>query len=212
MEIPDFDTQISDLETEIESAKVKMEDVCRGFLVATDKFAVKWFEERAERAVISNPEVVKRLDAERLRKLKAALERLVLRVPKMVEKHVNADKYWAHRDELAGDPLSHFGRYRIYGRSVPDEMDNAVREALGYVGVLLSEYGLADVGDHKEWAMDYPGTHPKYRREYKWSEEMNAALNRYSELYNRLLRVGQELKEVKNSKAEAEAKHLWDKA
>ena len=212
MEISDFDTQINDLETEIESLKVKMEDVCRGFLVATDKFAVKWFEERAERAVTSNPEVVKRLDAERLRKLKAALERLVLRVPKMVEKHVNADKYWAHRGELAGDSFSHLGRYRIYGRSVPDEMDNAVREVLGYVGGLLSEYGLADVGDHKEWAMDYPGPHPRYRREYKWSEEMNAALNRYSELYNKLLKLGQELKEVKNSKAEAEAKHLWDKA
>ena len=212
MEISDFDTQISDLETEIESVKVKMEDVCRGFLVATDKFAVKWFEERAERAVTSNPEVVKNLDAERLRKLKAALEKLVLRVPKIVEKHVNDDKYWAHRGELTGDSFSHIGRYRIYGRSVPDEMDSAVREALGYVGGLLSEYGLADVGDHREWAMDYPGPHPKYRREYKWSEEMNAALNRYSELYNRLLKLSQELKEVKNSKAQAEAKHLWDKA
>jgi hypothetical protein len=41
---------------------------------------------------------------------------------------------------------------------------------------------------------------------------MNAALNRYSELYNRLLKLGQELKEVKNSRAEAEAKDLWDKA
>jgi hypothetical protein len=87
-----------------------------------------------------------------------------------------------------------------------------VREVLGYVGSLLAEYGLAEVGEYKEWAIDYPGPHPKYRREYSWSEEMNIALMRYSELHAKLLKLSQALKEVKNQKAEAEAKSLWDKA
>jgi hypothetical protein len=212
MQTAEFDAQISDLESQIESLKVKMEDVCRAFLLATGKFAAQWFEDRAERAVTTNPETTRKVSAERLRKMKSALERLVLRIPRIVGKHVNNDKYWAHRDEMTDDLFSYFGRYRVYGRSVPDEMDNAVREVLGYVGSLLAEYGLAEVGEYKEWAIDYPGPHPKYRREYSWSEEMNIALMRYSELHAKLLKLSQALKEVKNQKAEAEAKSLWDKA
>jgi len=212
MQTAEFDAQISDLESQIESLKVKMEDVCRAFLLATGKFAAQWFEDRAERAVTSNPETTRKVSAERLRKMKSALERLVLRIPRIVGKHVNNDKYWAHRDEMTDDLFSYFGRYRVYGRSVPDEMDNAVREVLGYVGSLLAEYGLAEVGEYKEWAIDYLGPHPKYRREYSWSEEMNIALMRYSELHAKLLKLSQALKEVKNQKAEAEAKSLWDKA
>jgi hypothetical protein len=212
MQTGDYDAQISDLESQIESLKVKMEDVCRAFLLATDKFAANWLEDRAERAVTTNPEVTKKIPQERLKKLKSALDRLVLRVPRIVGKHVNKDSHWAHRGQMSDDLLSHFGRYRIYGRSVPDELDNAVREVLGYVGGLLAEYNLADVGEYKEWAIEYPGPHPKYRREYIWSEEMNTALMRYSDLYSKLLRLSQELKEAKNNKEEAEAKGLWDKA
>jgi len=212
MQSGDFDTRIADLDSQIESLKERMEDVCRAFLLGTSRFAAQWFEDRAERAVTASPDVVKDLTAERLRKLKSAVERLVLRTSRIVGKHVNNDKYWVHRGQMSEDLFSHFGRYRVYGRSVPDELDRAIREVLGYLGSLLAEYGLAEVGDYKEWAIDHPGPHPKYRREYSWSDEMNASLMRYSELHSRLLKLSQELREVKNRKAEAEAKRLWEKA
>jgi len=210
MKASEFDAQIEDLETQIADLRDKMEDVCHVFQAATARFAAGWFQERAEKAITSKPEITKKQDVERLRKLKSSLSELVEKSPELVRKHLDSDKYWAHRVGLAVAPYSHI--YRVYGRSVPDELDNGVREVLGYLGSLLAEYDFAEVGEYKEWEVKYPDPHPVYRHGYDWSEDMKAVLNRYADLYQKLAVLSERLKEVEKRKAEAEAKTIWDQA
>ena len=210
MKASEFDAQIEDLETQMADLRDKMEDVCRVFQAATARFAAGWFQERAEQAVTSNPAITKKQDVEKLRKLKSALAHLVESSTELVKKHLDADKYWAHRVGLAVAPYSHI--YRVYGRSVPDELDSGVREVLGYLGSLLAEYDFAEVGEYREWEVKYPAPHPVYRHAYDWSEDMKAILNRYADLYQKLAILSGRLKEVERQKAEAEAKSIWDQA
>jgi chaperonin cofactor prefoldin len=210
MKASEFDAQIEDLETQMADLRDKMEDVCHVFQAATARFVATWFQERAERAITSNPEATKKQDVERLKKLKSSLAQMVDNAPELVQKHLDSDKYWAHRVGLAVAPYSHI--YRVYGRSVPDELDGAVRGVLGYLGSLLAEYGFAEVGDYREWDVKYPDPHPLYRHAYDWSEDMKAVLNRYADLYQKLAILSERLKEVERQKSEAEAKTIWDQA
>lgn len=210
MKASDFDAEIVDLETQMADLRNKMEDVRKEFQVATAKFVSSWFQDRAELAITSRPETTKKHGVEQLRKLKSSLAQLVDSSHELARKHLDVDKYWAHRVGLAVAPYSHI--YRVYGRSVPDELDNAVREVLGYLGRLLAEYDFAEMGEHKEWEVKYPEPHPIYRHSYEWSDDMKDILNRYADLYHKLAVLSERLKEVERKKAEAEAKNIWDQA
>ena len=207
-----FDAPIRDLKEQMDTLREQMEKTCKEFLEATKEFAPTWFQKSVERAVTSQPELAKECGVNGLRSLKSDLQKLVAMIPHIVEQHVNCDKYWPHRAELPDEPELKFGRYHISKPRGPDELDNGVREILGYVGAILVKYGFAKTGEFGNWVAGYGSERPRYRFGYDWSEKMSSVLNKYSPLYDELVKLNEKLKKVEREKAEAEAKDLWEQA
>lgn len=212
MDTSSFDAQIKDLEQQIGGLRGQMENICKEFLEVTKEFTVAWFRNHVERTVTSQPKIAKKCGVEELRHFKSDLQKTITMVPRIVEEHVNNDKYWAHRGQIPDEHDRRFARYHVSGRCPLDELDNAVREVLGYRGVILLKHGFAKTGEHSEWETKYGSEQPRYKYGYDWSEKMNTVLKQYSDLYDRLIKLDYELKKAKRDKAQAEAKNLWDQA
>lgn len=212
MDASSFDAQIKDLEQQIGGLRGQMENICKEFLEVTKEFTVAWFQDRVKRAVISHPEIAKKSGLEGLRSVKSDLQKIIGMVPSIVEEHVNRDKYWPHRGKLPDEAHSQFGRYQFHGPRAPENLDDGVREVLGYAGAILVKHGFADTGQDSEWKTEPGCDQLRYRYGYDRSEKMNGVLKQYSGLYEELVKLDNELRKAKEERAKAEAKNLWDQA
>ncbi len=207
-----FDTKIRELEKQEATLRDQMEETCQEFLQVTSEFAIEWFQSRVQQEVTSRPKLAKQLGVERLRQIKSELKALVSEAPNIVNKHINPEKYWAHRGALPdtnGDYTVAF-RYKIQGRRGPDELEGAVSQLLGYAGAILVKHRIANTERRDDWHVNGGGGLPGYTHGYEWSDNMMNVMRRYSELYDEWLKLHQELKEVQRQRGEAEAKDLWD--
>ena len=207
-----FDTKIQELEKREAALRDQMEEICQEFLQVTSKFAIEWFQSRVQQEVTSRPKLAKQLGVERLRQIKSELKALVSEAPDIVNKHINPEKYWAHRGALpdnGGDHEVAF-RYKIQGRRGPDELEGAVSQLLGYAGAILVKHRIANTERRVDWHVNGGGGLPGYTHGYEWSDNMMNVMRLYSELYDEWLKLHQESKEVQRQKGEAEAKDLWD--
>ncbi len=207
-----FDTKIRKLGKREAALRDQMEETCQKFLQVTSEFAIEWFQSRVQQEVTSRPKLAKQLGVKRLRQIKSELKALVPEAPNIVNKHINPEKYWAHRGALPDNSDDHevVWRYRIRGRRGPDELQGAVRQLLGYAGAILVKHGIANTERRDDWDVDGGGGLPRYKYGYEWSDNMMNVMRRYSELYDEWLKLHQESKKVQRQKDEAEAKDLWD--
>lgn len=214
MDTSKFDVQIRNLQVRMDAMRSQMEEICKEFFEATKEFAVAWFQSCIEKEVVSQPGVTKKSGKKGLRNLKTELQSTIAKVPHIVEKHVNQDKYWVHRGQLPDDNdlSSRFGRYQTYGRRAPEELEKGVRELLGYAGAILMKHGFVDTGECSVWEVQHGSERPRYKYGYDWSGKMNGVIQRYSGQYEELIKLDHEFKKIQQEKAEAEAKDLWNHA
>ena len=160
----------------------------------------------------SRPGLAKQLGVKRLHQIKSDLKALVSEAPDIVNKHINPERYWAHRGAPPDKSSDHevASRYMIRGSRSPDELEGAVKQLLGYAGAILVKHRIANTERRDDWDIDGGGGLPRYKYGYLWSDNMMNVMRRYSELYDEWLKLHQELKEVQQQKGEAEAKDLWD--
>lgn len=207
-----FDTKIRELEKQEATLRDQMEETCQEFLRVTSEFAIEWFQSRVQQEVTSRPKLAKQLGVKRLGQIKSELKALVSEAPGIVNKHINPEKYWAHRGappDKSGDHEVAW-RYMIRGRRGPDELGGAVKQLLGYAGAILVKHRIANTERRDDWDIDGGGKPPRYKHGYVWPDNMMNVMRRYSELYGEWLKLHQELKEVQRERGEAEAKDLWD--
>jgi len=207
-----FDTKIQELEKREAALRDQMEEICQEFLQVTSKFAIEWFQSRVQQEVTSRPKLAKQLGVERLRQIKSELKALVSEAPDIVNKHINPEKYWAHRGAPPDNSDDHevAWRYTIRGSRNPDELGGAVKQLLGYAGAILVEHGIANTERRVDWHVNGGGGLPGYTHGYEWSDNMMNVMRLYSELYDEWLKLHQESKKVQRQRGEAEAKDLWD--
>jgi len=197
----------------MDSLRKDMEMEFEKFLGATKKFAVVWAENKVRSTIRSHAELAKSYGRERVGKLKLELNQLIEMMPRIVENHVNVDKYWAHRGKVPDEFLNNIGRYRISGNRLPGDLNDALREVFGNVGILLIDHNF-DTAEGSEWEIEHRGGRQvcKFKYGYDCSDEMKTILGRYSENHKQFIELNRELKETKKEKSEAEAMDLWDKA
>jgi len=211
MDVKQYEAEIEKIEGEIVALRPQLETESQKFLEETTKFAVGAFQTWTEKAIEKYPDVAKKLGVRGLGEVKSKLRKIVGNAPQFVGQCVNSNGLWSHRGELP-ERLNLGNRYEVCGRRNPDHLDVAVRQLLGYVGVILLDHGLAGDDLHSSWerTQSYPGAHYKYG--YDWSGEMVESIKRYSALFDNLVSLAEALKTSQRKKIEAEAKALWDKA
>ena len=93
----DFEQHIAACQQQAEAYRTQMEAVQRQLVEATTRFAVDWFNEHVQQAVLANPAFTQEAGLEGLRTLKAELRALVERTPQLVAEHLDRDEFWSHR-------------------------------------------------------------------------------------------------------------------
>lgn len=216
MDTSEFDPKIGNLEKEMKIFREQMEKTCDDFLIATNEFIIDWFNKSVQDSVQRNPDITKKHGIEGLRNLKSDLNDLILRVPDLVNQHLNKDAYWGHRDTISDGKEKLWGRYSLYRALGPIDgpLDEGTRIIFGYVGEILIKYGYVSLNETKivNYWTSIGSNRLRYSIGYNWSEKMSEIFKKYSDQYDKLIKMDNELKSLKRNKSEAEAKNLWDQA
>jgi hypothetical protein len=209
------DRAIAELEVSIGKTREQMEEACRAWLDATVAFLSQAYPSYAEEAVTDRPDVARDKGVEGLAELKSDLRALVERTPDLVEKSLNVDSFWAHRAESIGSSAVSRSRYAPDSQQPPDELYGEVSKVLGQVAPLLVRHGFGSKGSFGPWMQEWGrrgSSHWRLIHRYDWSDEMEAAMKRYAELYGDLHQCFARLEEIRLEKRRAEARDLWEQA
>ncbi|MCO5381991.1 MAG: hypothetical protein NHB15_07775 [Methanosarcina barkeri] len=96
--------KIKRLREKSEAIKEKMEIEALTFIEAAKSFTFEWIRREMETSMLSSygtssPDNLE-LDSKKLNRSRSDLNELPLRIPDIVEAHLNGGDYWVHRNEL----------------------------------------------------------------------------------------------------------------
>lgn len=182
--------KISFMKERLKDTREKMEIEAHIFIEATKQFTSEWIRREMEMSFHSpddelSPENSK-FDIERFRELELDLKELTIRIPDIVEAHLNQADYWIHRGSLPKAGISQ--DYLDFKKEkMRRELSSSIRMILGCASEIL--------GDMKEGDERKPGNKiwvkERGKRKYacflRFSDEMTASLNRYFEKLEELL-------------------------
>lgn len=205
MDIENHSPEIPETENSIEDCKSQMEDACKEFLQTTEEFLSEWYKNMVRNGLTTNAKAARDMGEDGLRKIKTELNELILKLPELVEKHVNTDK-WLHRGELPE------GSHRKFGINLVTELRNNhlkyyIQALMGHVGGLLIKHGLAD----SKWETKSGDELPTYKTPPAWAENMEGALRKYAGSCDKWITLDNDLKKTEKKKTESEISDLWDK-
>lgn len=204
-EIREADTTIRQLEAKMKQIRERLQDLCEAFIVAAVEWAPSWSKAQVEMAIEANPTLVKKLGVERLRELKAALQKIMASAG-AVRGQVDSDGVWPHRQELPSPPAS-ITRHSYPTGNPKDSLDSAILRTTGQLGALLRAHHF----ESDRW--DFTGDPPRYTVDLVWSERMDELYKKYRELYGKeFAPVASALGKERDRKEQLEAKSLWEQA
>lgn len=213
MDTSEFDEKIGKLEDEMKTLREQMEKTCIEFLDATKEFVSDSIKAKVENGLMSNSEIAKSLGKEGLRGLRSECQSLITNVPELVNQNLNINEFWGHRGKIPEDREKRSWRYRMHRQLGPLDgpLDAGIRIILGYAGELLEKYQLIHIGSRGsiEWERK-SGSIVRYAIGYNWSEKMTMLIKTYSDQYDQLIKLDDDLRKMKDEKSRAEVKNLWD--
>ena len=215
-----LDLLIQKKEAELSPLLLRMDELRLQFVDQVIKFAAKWFEDTAQFYVLKKSEVTLSMGKERLAEMKTAVKLLVKNSSKIVIEALSNTKFWWHKEP--NKDASPF-QYEQVEKKFPELLDKPIRRALGYLGVILEEFGYSvTVGStqskpapeywytYAEGPDDAPS--PYFPHLLEWSEEMQRTMMRYNELYKQAIRLFINIHKLNEEKKRQEAHELWNSA
>lgn len=213
MDTSEFDTKIGKREEEIKILREEMEKTCNEFLNEANEFTINWFKNAVKEREEGTPEITQKIGEEGLRNLNSELQTLLSKVPDLVDHYLNRDIYWGHRGVIPSESDMRSGRYSIdRDCSIEGPLNEGTQAVLGYVGELFYKYGYFSTGNLKYIKDTWKLNPPSYLGGYEWSDKMFEIMEKYSNQYGKLIKLDDEVKQMKQRKDIAEAKNLMDKA
>jgi hypothetical protein len=183
------------------------------FVEAVIPVVVSWLNEAVERAVVSQPEKAKALGREGLGGIKRELRDITMRLPDDLRRHLGREYSWPHRQMSGGAYTDSDNPYR--GSSLAIIID-AVREPTHEVGSLLERADLMTSGGAKgEWHQSGGNRDPtqwESNRSLDIGADARRVLEEMADGFRELHNAQVRLNNLRNAKAAAEAKKLWDEA
>jgi len=197
-DVSKFDQKIEDTERQINELRKKMEEICRDFIKEMKGFVVIWSKKEVENAVVFMPDKVKEHGEESLKQMKADLQNFLTKVPELVNKYIDNEELWAHRDQLPENINQKFLSYLDEKWRHPNKVEKTIKILFGYVGEILQKHGFLKEGG--AWQIDNIKERPEYQYEYTMSamsEKMKSAFDHYEKMYYELMSFDNELKSTK---------------
>jgi len=208
-DISKFDQKIEDNERQINELRKKMEEICRNFIKETKGFVVIWSKKEVENAVVSMPDKVKEHGEESLKQMKADLQNFLTKVPELVDKYIDNEELWAHRDQLPENINQKFLSYLDEKWRHPNKVEKTIKILFGYVGEILQKHGFLKEGG--AWRIGNIKEKPEYQHGFIMSEKMKSTLDHYKEICIELMGLDEKIKSTKRKREEAKTRNLWKK-
>ena len=213
----EIDELIERKEAELSSLRSHMEELKGQFTKETVVFASKWYLKTAKDYVTKYTEVTLSLTQEKIAAMKARVNELVENAEKIVKAVLDNPALWWHQEPNLHDSID---RYLQVADKYPEIVDRAVRRALGYLGVVLEQFGFRVTASGYESAYYYEfwferpaGTNetvPCYPHLLGWTDQMQDTVREYNAQYVEARRLYFEIHQLKEEKKRQEALILWN--
>jgi hypothetical protein len=156
------------------------------------------------------------MGADKIARMKAKINALVDDCPKLVERIFDNPTLWWHKKPRLHESIE---LYKQVGDRNPEVVDQAVRQVLGLLGVVLEEFRFdvtvcGNRGAYQEfWFASGIGTQqivPCYPHLLKWTEKMEKTLRQYDMVYVDALALYNEIQLLKEERSRQQALSLWE--
>jgi hypothetical protein len=212
----DLDEEIAKKEAELAPLRERMEQFKIEFIKETIVFAAEWYRKTVKDYVAKYPEVTLNMKEEKISKMKAKLQALILDDDKTVDV-LNNPSLWWHQKPNLHDSVD---KYTQISDKYPEKLDSAVRHVLGRLGVILEEFRYhvnvsGNAGSFQEFWFDRTqGADttpvPYYPHLLKWSGEMQETIRKYNIQYLQAVNVFKEIQKFVDDKKRQQAMSRWD--
>ncbi len=213
----EIDKMIQKKEAQLSPLIKNMDKLKNKFIKETVTFAAEWYDKTAKKYVSKYPEITLSLSEEKIAAMKIKVTKLVGETEKNVKTELDDSKLWWHQQP---DFQTSIDQYLQVADKYPQIIDTGVRHALGYLGVILEEFGFRVIangssGQYQEFWFDHPvgneyTTKPYYPHLLKWSSEMEDTLENYNSKYVEALALFKEIRELREEKKRQKALTRWD--
>jgi len=204
-------------EAELLPLRSRMEELKTEFIKETVRFAAEWYKKTTKQYVTKYPEVTLSLSEEKIAKMKDRVNELVRNTEKIVKGVLDDSALWWHQNPHLHDSIE---QYKQVADKYPEFLDRAVRQSLGYLGVILEEFRFHvnasgnNTGAYQEfWFEHPPGSKqavPCYPHLLSWTEEMQDIIREYDAQFTHAITLYNEIQQLKEEKKRQEALKRWD--
>ena len=212
----EIDSLIKSKEAELLPFYSRMGEIKNQFIKETILFAAEWYRKTAKDYVAKYSQVTLGLSSETIVEMKVRVDDLAKNAEKIVKDELDIPALWWHEEPHLLDSID---RYKQVADRYSEVLDHALRRALGYLGVILEEFGYnvvasGDSASYKEfWFEHLPESRqivPFYPHILKWSEEMQQEIREYDSQYVLARELYIDLHKLKEEKKRQQALTRWD--
>ena len=199
--------EIKSILDKIENKKNELDAFRDKFINHCKAFALEEFDNRITSAISNNPEKVKELGSDGLAPIKKETEEAKANLNSFVDSIFYQDELWLYKQSELTPENCPFFSYNVNGNRLPDIVEEPVRLLMSPIGKILIEHEL----ESKEYWKESEGL-MIYRYGLSPSNAMKDSLNEFSEKFDELFRLLEEMKVQKRKKESGEALDLWGKS
>ena len=212
----EIDLSIEKKEAELLPYRSRMEELKIEFTKETISFTADWYRKTMKEYVMKYPEATLSMSAEKIGTMKAKISELVRNTEKIVRSELDNPDLWWHQKPDLHTALDH---YKQIGDRYPATLDRALRHILGYLGVILEEWGFhvnasGNTGTYQEFWFEHPlgslQSVPYYPHLLRWTEQMQDIISEYDAQFMNAIILYSEMEQLKGEKKKKEALLLWD--
>lgn len=190
---------------EIDSKKVELDFLQQQFLVECKRFAATCIEGKVRTAISANPEKAIALGRDGLRPVKEQVNHMVETVSDQVEKILDQDNLWLHKQSELEQDLFEQGAYAFEGANRPEILEQALLKLLSPVGGLLIKIDLDTLDNWEEKDGNF-----LYRHPLNWTMEMKQCIENYNLGLNELSDLMAAYQKLLKQSTGSDALDLWD--
>jgi|GEM_PF-2299180 len=215
MDINVLKNEIEELTQQLIQIEENMYQIRGKIIPAVSLHLQELFKKDIEEKVKTKVEITKLLGVEKLRDLKNELNHLIEETPKIVEEYFNKKLILVY-EYLKQDKKNEYISSDEY--SIKKNIEEAVRDLLGYEGKLIIKYGYekyasnSSFSDNSSWERLYNSEIPKYRYGISLSKNIEDLIKEFRLLYVKYHITYGKLNNTIKQKKEQEAVDLWEQA
>jgi hypothetical protein len=193
--------------------KQRLDDLAAEYAEAVAAHIADDIRKMVERSIAEHPSVIQEMGAEKISEFKAKVNQLLAQIPDTARAKLSKPEIWKHNEAFPEGFEKNYGSISDLKFKQSDQLDDALRELLGYGGEILIQHGLAKSGDHSEWKYKTP---KRLRYSYGLPNDIEQrikdAKNRYHALFSEFVDADIAITKKTNERLQAIAKDMWDQA